>query len=158
MAARLGAPVLLETLLKSPKAIGALNKADKSGWTPLMVSANRNHRNSTIPKLLITKGAKLKMTDKDGRYVSHIAAAAGDHVALAEIIKSSPDLAFVRDTRQCTPLHLAAERGQHACCSVLLKTEAAKKGTLWIKLGQNVNTVLEPYRINFFSKIARAVS
>ena len=128
MAARLGAPILLETLLKSPKAIGALNKPDKSGWTPIMVSANRNHQNPTIPKLLIAKGAKLKFTDKDGRYVSHIAAAAGDHIALAEIIKSAPDLAYVRDSRQCTPLHLAAERGQHACCSILLKTESAKKG------------------------------
>ena len=130
MAARLGAPIIIETLLKSPKAIGALNKPDKSGWTPIMVSANRNHQNPTIPKLLIAKGAKLKYTDKDGRYVSHIAAAAGDHIALAEIIKSAPDLAYVRDSRQCTPLHLAAERGQHACCSILLKTESAKKGNL----------------------------
>ena len=130
MAARLGAPILIETLLKSPKAIGALNKPDKSGWTPIMVSANRNHQNPTIPKLLIAKGAKLKYTDKDGRYVSHIAAAAGDHIALAEIIKSAPDLAYVRDSRQCTPLHLAAERGQHTCCSILLKTESAKKGNL----------------------------
>ena len=155
MAARLGAPILLETLLKSPKAIGALNKPDKSGWTPIMVSANRNHQNPTIPKLLIAKGAKLKYTDKDGRYVSHIAAAAGDHIALAEIIKSAPDLAYVRDSRQCTPLHLASERGQHACCSILLKTESAKKGNFcrsiiifFLPSPQNYWSHLFCYKIN----------
>lgn len=127
MAARLGAPVLLQTLMQSPKAIAALNKPDKSGWTPLMVSSSRSHGNRQIPQQLMTKGAKLKVTDKDGKYVTHIAAAAGDHVVLSEILQSAPDLAFVRDHRMNTPLHLAAERGQIACCSTLLKTAQARK-------------------------------
>ena len=127
MAARLGAPVLLETLLKSPKALAALNKTDKSGWTPIMVSSSRSHGNVNIPKLLISKGAKLKTQDKDGKYVAHIAAAAGDHIVLAEILQSAPELACLRDSRMNTPLHLAAERGQISCCNVLLKNEAAKK-------------------------------
>ena len=128
MAARLGAPLLLQTLLQSPKAIAALNKSDKSGWTPLMVSSSRSHGNRQIPKLLIAKGAKLKVTDKDGKYVTHIAAAAGDHEVLSEVLGTAGDMAFVRDDRLNTPLHLAAERGQVACCQAILKTEEAKKG------------------------------
>ena len=127
MAARLGAPVLLQTLMQSPKAVIALNKADKSGSTPLMISSSRCHGNRQIPQQLLTKGAKLKVTDKDGKYATHIAAQAGDQVVLSEILQTAPDLAFARDHRMNTPLHLAAERGQIGCCSTLLKMKEAKK-------------------------------
>ena len=122
MAARLGAPQLLEIVLSSPKAVlSAVNNPDKTGWTPLMVAASRSHGDVRVVNLLLKANAKVMQTDKAGKCATHIAAAAGDHMVLEALIKHAPQAACLRDAKQNTPLHYAAERGENSCCAVLLR-------------------------------------
>jgi len=121
MAARMGAPQLMEILLSNPKAASAVNKPDKSGWTPLMVACSKSHGDVSIVNLLLKHNAKVDHADKDGKCATHIAAASGDHNVLQALIGYSPTSANLRDSKQNTPLHYAAERGENSCCVVLLK-------------------------------------
>ena len=121
MAARMGAPQLMEILLSNPKAASAVNKPDKSGWTPLMVACSKSHGDVSVVNLLLKHNAKVDHADKDGKCATHIAAASGDHNVLQALIGYSPSSANLRDSKQNTPLHYAAERGENSCCVVLLK-------------------------------------
>ena len=121
MAARMGAPQLMEILLSNPKAAAAVNKPDKSGWTPLMVACSKSHGDVSVVNLLLKHNAKVDHADKDGKCATHIAAASGDHNVLQALIGYSPSSANLRDSKQNTPLHYAAERGENSCCVVLLK-------------------------------------
>ena len=127
MAARLGAVHLLEALLNSnPKSSVAVNRADKTGITPLMVASSHAHGDPVCVNYLLHHGARVQTQDKEGKSAAHYAAAAGDDRALGALLTACPEAATSRDNRANTPLHYGAERGEQAVCALLLNHDASK--------------------------------
>ncbi|MBI4027589.1 MAG: ankyrin repeat domain-containing protein [Verrucomicrobia bacterium] len=119
-----------------------VNVADHDGLTPLHWAAQRG--NTRIATLLITKGAAVNAKTEAGVNPLHLAALAestnmvefllsnkaepdifvasglGKADRVAQLLKSAPHLALVRDTNTWTALHWAAESSQTNTAELLL--------------------------------------
>ncbi|XP_067660339.1 ankyrin repeat domain-containing protein 50-like [Haliotis asinina] len=92
------------------------------GRTPVMLAALKGHRE--VVELLVTKGANVKLIDKFGINILHLACLGGDRDVVKYIL--SRDMTYIDDIAQCkrTPMMLAAENGHEEVVELLLNEGA----------------------------------
>ncbi|XP_037798903.1 ankyrin repeat, PH and SEC7 domain containing protein secG-like isoform X2 [Penaeus monodon] len=129
-------------LLEDP--LTSLDALDKNGMTPLHVAVvNKNasgasvnardvhgksvlhtavRQGSPMVGLLVDRGASVVCPEsKYGRTPIHIAAELGATEILETLLWKCSKGADIKDKKDMTPLHFAAERGHRNCCHVLLR-------------------------------------
>lgn len=104
--AKIGDPLIVETLLKKGAYIDASN-IEEGGVTALMEAARKGRLE--VVKLLIEKGANINAGDNEGRKALHCAVYGGNTDVMQTLLKAGADINTKENTSDFTPLHLAAE-------------------------------------------------
>ena len=92
-----------------------------SGETPLMVAAERGHRDCV--QLLLQRGANARASTYFGRTVAHCAAECGDKETLLAVLDAGCPV-DAEDDEGMTPLLFAAKGGHEDCMELLLQRGA----------------------------------
>ena len=99
--------------------------SDEGGLTALHWAARSN--NTEMVRLLLSKGASLKVTDSEGQSVLHTAVRTNNRELLAVLLHnggSSPDFINQKTKQGRTPLHLAVRNDQPEMVTLLLEEGA----------------------------------
>lgn len=120
-----------------------LNSRNNLGLTPLLVACERDNLN--IVKMLITRGADVSVTDKDGRTPLAIASFCGclDVIQYLLAMDGADEFLNAQDSNGCTPLWLAARTGNVNVVRMLV--EAGADATIQNHDGLCPNQVAEKY-------------
>ncbi|XP_071111901.1 serine/threonine-protein phosphatase 6 regulatory ankyrin repeat subunit B-like [Haliotis cracherodii] len=102
--------------------VADINSRGRYGWTPLMVAAQKGHRQ--VFDLLVTQGADVSLVDDDGNNVLHVACLEG-HVDIVKYVLSQK-VADInsRGRYGSTPLMVAAQKGHRQVFDLLVGEEA----------------------------------
>lgn len=114
---------VFDLLLKKKKPKIEIDEVDVNGATPLLLAAA--YGSISMCKSLISKGADMTVTHKEGGNILHYVAANGHHEVLEFFMKQEncPSVDAVNDGR-VTPLMMAVCHGYSDCVKVLLSYKA----------------------------------
>ena len=110
----------------------AIEKPDKSGWTPLHIAAFMG--NEKFVKLLLEVALEMDppksniaySKDNEGSSALHISAREGNVKVMKELINKFPDIYELLDNMGRNALHVAAESGQSAAITFFLERTECK--------------------------------
>ena len=118
------AKALLEAAARVHADASIINLCDSTGRTPLHVAASKN--DPKMIDLLIRHGADMSSLDNSGRTPLHLAVLHGSSpIVSALLVQDGSLLLEVPDAKGNTALHIAVERDDVKCATVLLESGAA---------------------------------
>ncbi len=100
-----------------------------TGYTPLMISAQRAH--TAIVQILLSKGADVSIVDNDGSTALHFTAISdktGQPAVIALLVEAGADLGAMTSLGH-TPLHMAAQHGNLEVTTALVKAGSDPQAT-----------------------------
>src|SRR5262249_41421378 len=134
---------IVELLLKYKADIEARTEVGDNGFTPLLLTIQKNLPD--LAEFLIDSGANAKVRDRHGNTALHWAAYGKESVA-ASLVKHGADVNAL-NSYEASPLHFAAGSGSTDVAALLLDSGAAvnqrdKDGTMpldWVYRRGGVN-------------------
>ena len=95
-----------------------MDVADEDQRQPLIWAANNGAAEACLA--LVSAGALVNASDKDGLTALHCAATRGHSACLVTLIQECQATIDVEDLNQCTALFYAATFGYVSCCQILV--------------------------------------
>ena len=123
-AAQFGLKNLARKLLRSGASLEAAVAVQKS--TPMHLAARHGH--AEVVKVLLEEGAKLTVSDEEGRTPLHIASKYSQPIVLSLLLDAGADC-NVADNYHATALAIACERGNHEVVRILLMKPECDTGS-----------------------------
>lgn len=113
----------MDSLFSFAKDQIIVDAQDRYGWAPLHCACY--HGNVQCVSRLLDAGARVNITDKNGKTPLHVASAQGRN-AVVDLLTSRSDVTInARDKRGMTPLHDAAFKGHQKTYNLLTRVEQA---------------------------------
>ena len=123
-AAQFGLKNLVRKLLRSGASLEAAVTVHKS--TPMHLAARHGH--AEVVKVLLEEGAKLTVSDEEGRTPLHIASKYSQPTVLSLLLDACADCNVV-DKYHATALDIACEKGNHEVVRILLMNPECDTGS-----------------------------
>ncbi|XP_069588476.1 serine/threonine-protein phosphatase 6 regulatory ankyrin repeat subunit B-like [Ranitomeya imitator] len=116
--------ILLEIIkhISSNQMQQTMNRQEKSGWSPLLVAAERGHIG--IVKILLQNHARVDVFDEHGKAALHLACENG-HDKIADVLLGHKAFVNAKTKLGLTPLHLCAQNGFNHLVKLLVETHLA---------------------------------